>query len=617
MPGGLIQLSAYGSENQYINGNPQITYFKSVYKRYTNFAMENIEVPLSGPDELAWDMPIKLKAKIPRNADLITNMYLRVYIPPIFSSTLKKFAWVKEVGFVMIDYVDLYIGGQKIQRLTGSFANIQFQLENSQEKQNALKRLVGGDIALSYDMNFLGGYPGYHKTDNYTDNSGKTIKNKFYQTNPTIFERTLYIPLNFWFTKDPGLSLPMIALQYHDIEIEIQLRSARELYTVLEYDSSYYYYGSNKHYDSGDDLNSIRHRRNGNPNGWNGINPVENIDIKSFDTFTRKKPDPEDKFSHISNFIYGSYQDKTWDLKPILDINYVFLDECERKKFAQTSHRYLIQQVRKMSFEGNVGKTNHLLELYHPVKEIIFKTYRNDNDKRNEWDNTTNYQYSSGTNVYEFQTNHWFDAVNNEYTLLNRYKPFSNETIEYSDDRFQEFIFRYGPHGEACDPSQPLGFNIDSELISLKEIKNFKKIWKFDNAAFIPKIDALNYRQYHTHCIDGAYIKFNGNYRQQERDEQFWASIQPYQYHSAIPREGIYSYSFSLFPEKFQPSGACNMSRLKNIELSIDYKIPPLNDNKIAYGNQKYQWEYNTDVFIVSYNILNITGGMAGLVFGN
>lgn len=617
MPGGLIQLSAYGSENQYINGNPQITFFKSVYKRYTNFSLENIEVPLSGPDELAWDMPIKLKTKIPRNADLISNMYLRLDLPPIFSTEEMNFAWSKDLGFVLIDYVDLYIGGQKIQRLTGNFANIQFQLEHSQEKKHAIKRLIGGDSFLSYDAVYPGGYPGFNSTNEYQDSSGKTIKNKFFQTAPAIFKRALFIPLDFWFTKDPGLSLPLIALQYHDIEIEIQLRSARELYTVLEVDKTYYYYGSNKHYNSGSGMESIVHRRNGNPNGWNGIMPIKDVDIRSFTTYRRVKPDVMKKTHHISNFVRGSYDSKTWSLNPVLDIKYVFLDECERKNFAQTSHQYLIQQVNKISFDGNIGSTNHLLELYHPVKEIIFETYRDDNIERNEWSNTSNYQYNTGYDIYEYQTSYWFDAIENENKSIGRFNPLSDENTPTIDDRFQEFIFRYGPHGESCDPSCPLGFNINSELLTLEQIMHFKDIWKFEKAAYIPKIDSLNYEQYHTHCINGGFIKFNGNYRQQERVVEYWDSVQAYQYHTSIPNEGIYSYSFSFFPEKFQPSGACNMSRLKNVEFNIEYKIPPLNNSEIRYGNRKYKWMYNTNFFVVNYNILNLTGGMGGLVFGN
>ena len=109
MPGGLLQLSAYGSENQYLNGNPQITFFKLVYKRYTNFSMESIEVNLQGSSDLSFDKSIKLKAKIPRNADLLANMYLKLKLPNIFSDDQKQFYWIKKLGLNIIDYCEIFI----------------------------------------------------------------------------------------------------------------------------------------------------------------------------------------------------------------------------------------------------------------------------------------------------------------------------------------------------------------------------------------------------------------------------------------------------------------------------------------------------------------------------
>ena len=85
MPGGLIQLNAYGAQNQYLNGNPQMTFFKSVYRRYTNFAIENIRLELDGPNELSMEKTCTLRAKIDRNGDLISKMYFSFNLPDILS----------------------------------------------------------------------------------------------------------------------------------------------------------------------------------------------------------------------------------------------------------------------------------------------------------------------------------------------------------------------------------------------------------------------------------------------------------------------------------------------------------------------------------------------------
>ena len=136
MPGGLLQLSAYGSENQYLNGNPQITFFKSVYKRYTNFSMESIEVNLQGSNDLSFDKSIKLKAKIPRNADLLANMYLKLKLPNIFSDDQKQFYWIEKLGLNIIDYCEIFIGGSRIERLDGQFLDLYYQLLLDKKKKD-------------------------------------------------------------------------------------------------------------------------------------------------------------------------------------------------------------------------------------------------------------------------------------------------------------------------------------------------------------------------------------------------------------------------------------------------------------------------------------------------
>ena len=109
MGGGLIQLSAYGSENEYLNGNPQISFFKTVYKRHTNFAIQNINVALLGAKELNFDTSIKVKTKIPRNADLIKSIFLQVNLPDIISSKEDNFYWIKGIGLAMLNDIDIYI----------------------------------------------------------------------------------------------------------------------------------------------------------------------------------------------------------------------------------------------------------------------------------------------------------------------------------------------------------------------------------------------------------------------------------------------------------------------------------------------------------------------------
>ena len=766
MGGGLLQLAAYGSENQYINGNPQITFFKIVYKRHTNFAMETIEVPLEGPDELSFTNSIRLKVKIPRNGDLIAHMYFRFKIPDSASDDIRKFYWTRQLGLSIIDYVNIYIGGQKIETLDGSYLDLTNQLTVSKSKQSVFADMIGDNSFMSYLASYKSGYyPGfdfvryYDKPDEDEAIPGSSINKrcitKFYNSPAGIFERHFNIPLNFWFVRNPGLALPLIALQYHDIEVDLQLKPAKDLYTILEDDKKYYYYEDEDNlyndivqidgedidyryssiytdkgpeykltladpfsfsrgerifqkignkiisaivrfntdnsvnlmvlipgelkfqlnekiykisYHGGDDhlttvinigaanysnlstlpgaSGSIERIKAARERAANRINIIGE-DYKGLKTFTpkiRKAPNPVSKQDHISNFLYGQYYDKTWDFEPILDINYIFLDNEERRVFAEISHHYLIEQVVKVEKKGLQGESSVELETYHPVKEIIFTASRDDNSERNEWLNTSTWPIKpSGSYDHPFDwQDHWWthccdvaEGITND--LIIEQGPISFEhpidgTILC--DRFQELLFRFGPNGEAGDTALDsqdsiLGFTIQ-ERHSLYSLDVFKQItegtskWLFTAAADIPRIDNDNYEIYRRNPLISARIKFNGQVREEIHRHEFYSQVQAYQYHTSNPNQPIYVYSFALNPEKYQPSGICNMSMIKTIEFDINLKKTPISKiQKISekkYGNGMNvtrEWLYDVEFYIIGYNILNIMGGMGGLTFAN
>ena len=641
MPGGLLQLSAYGSENNYINGNPQITFFKSVYKRYTNFSMEMIEVSLEGPNELSYMNSIKLKAKIPRNADLISNMYFKFRLPDIHSNSKQQFYWCKGVGLSMIDYVDLFIGGSKIERLEGKYLDIEHNLTNNIEKKKMFNKLVGYEDVITYSAkNMEGYYRGINGNSYIYGNPENTTTpsniNKFYNSPPSIFEQNYYIPLNFWFSRHFGLALPLIALQYHDVEIEIQLKPLRDLYTILKPLQKYYYYTNNNHldYSSGQVISPM------DPSTTR-TTASSNLNLKSFTTYIREKPDSISTITgqeqHISHFIYNRFIDKTFDFRPLLDINYIFLDSNERNIFAQNSHEYLITQVHKVEQHGLQGKKIVELETFHLCKEIIWVASRSDNSMRNEWLNyTTHTNQLSGEldEMFSWQDSWWMNCVNVSSNTPITFNHITDGLIIC--DRFQELLFRFGPHGEASLPMdlitmqpitpQPtadktiLGFTINATdtMYDLETILEFRNIWLFTPPSQIPLINYSNYIDYEVNPIKSVLIKYNGYIRQEKRYKKFYNTIQPYQYHTANSNQPIYLYSFSLEPEKYQPSGACNFSRIKTIEFDIELKHTPISKKQIR-GTRTITRDYNfnVDFYFINYNILKIMGGMGGLGFGN
>ena len=231
MPGGEIQLSAYGSENQILTGNPQITFFKETFKRYTNFAMEHIDILIEGSNELSFTGTTTMRVKIPRNADLLKSLYLRLQLPDIYSGQ-EEFYWTRAVGLAMINHVDLFIGSTRIERLNGEFLDIWSQVHHSHEKRKQFQTLVGDIPELSYHE-----YDEYYRQFSYTESIGSK-KHKFYNGIPSITGRELHIPLNFWFMRNTGCALPLIALQYMDVEVVIEFKAVKDLYTILVEDES-------------------------------------------------------------------------------------------------------------------------------------------------------------------------------------------------------------------------------------------------------------------------------------------------------------------------------------------------------------------------------------------
>jgi hypothetical protein len=870
MGGGLLQLSAYGSENEYINGNPQITFFKTVYRRYTNFSIQSIEVPLEGNSQLSYENTLRLKTKIPRNADLMKTVFLQFTLPDIFSSEEDEFFWIKGIGASMINYIDIFIGGNKIERISGKYIWNINNLTTKTDKRFLFNKMIGNESDLSY-MNLEN--DNYIGSDNTKFTCNKEIR-KFYKTRPSISGRILTIPIPFWFTKNTGLAVPLISLQYHEISIEIDFKPVKDLYTIKKKDKMYYYYKNNKHYlhenittwdpsslnNSSESSNNttifqpnpteckpeppkpeppnpneckpeppnpneckpdppkpevnecitenniskltfnnldknsmynknfysnslmnstkksngkfiningkfvaatkINETKLSNMDSWdfessttidetklsnmdswdfkssttindtfsedfnrtsNSILDIENAssltnpsisenassltnpsigenassltnpsigenassltnpsigenassstDISSTDissninthnhiifnnsfqqrlntlenkvykindirqnaflegnlgqfwSYVRKKPQ-SNKEDHISNFIYNSYKDMTWNHNATLIVEYIFLDVDERKIFAKQDHEYLIEQVITMEELDLLPKSQICLELYHPVKEILFTFHRNDNYQRNEWLNSTSLPYNIADKKknyqYYLQNSWWFDCCKTE--LFNPINIVIN-CEKIICDRFQELLFRYGPYGEAGIPSGSLlGFTIENKhtLYTLKEIKQFKNVWLFTEACSIPMIDKYNFNNYVLNPLKTMQIKFNGSVREDKKTFHYYSYIQPYLYHTKATCEPIYTYSFSLEPEKYQPSGSCNFSRLNNIVFDIELQETPINNKDVKLGkNVSRDYEYNGEFYVVNYNILRISNGMAGIVFSN
>jgi hypothetical protein len=283
MGGGLMQLVAYGAQDVYLTGNPQITFFKVVYRRHTNFAIESIEQTFNGTAAFGR----KCTATISRNGDLIHKMYLQTTLPAQTGAASQYFKWAENVGHALIKNVEVEIGGQKIDKHYGDWLNVWSELTVTEDQREGFDRMIGADLCRAANA----------ENGNAAD---------AFAAGSSLSARTLYIPLQFWFNRNPGLALPLIALQYHEVKINFDLRPLTEI--------------------SG-------HTTNG------------------------------------TVYAAGSGSLSSTSLW----VDYIYLDTDERRRFAQVSHEYLIEQLQ-FTGEETVTRTSKTatLNFNHPVKELVW-----------------------------------------------------------------------------------------------------------------------------------------------------------------------------------------------------------------------------------------------------
>ena len=203
MGGGLMQLVAYGAQDIYLTGNPQITFFKVVYRRHTNFAIESVEQTFTGNA----DFGTKSSVTVSRSGDLIHKVFLQVTLP-----AQKPYDYyINDIGHFIISQVDIEIGGQLMDRHYGDWLHIWAQLTVSGAHWEGYNKLIGQTQTKPGDGQ-LGGLQ--------TSNGAATQVDQ---------DRTLYIPLEFWFCRNIGLALPLIALQYHEVKLTVTFASLKSI----------------------------------------------------------------------------------------------------------------------------------------------------------------------------------------------------------------------------------------------------------------------------------------------------------------------------------------------------------------------------------------------------
>jgi len=492
MGGGLMQLVAYGAQDIYLTGNPQITFFKVVYRRHTNFAIETVPQSLTG-DVTAGTTEKICSSIISRNGDLITNLY-------VTSST---------VGIIngdnIIEEATIEIGGQRIDKHYKEWMQIWSELTIPESKIIAYKNMIG---SFNHKLNNTG-----------TTGSGM-----------------VQIPLLFWFCRNPGLALPLIALQYHEVKIKLTL-------------------GKNT-----------------------------NIGEPSSVTFYTESPSSCDAVVDL------------W-------VDYIYLDTDERRRFAQVSHEYLIEQLQRIE---SSNKTTHNLNLNHPVKEIIWtspminayvdaKIQLNGHDRFREQEEEYfqlrqpfNYHTSiPGTNLSLRENSGLiYENINSNLKLKN-ITNFINSAATLASGQ-AKLINGKLTFFTTDEPSLLIGDILMLTSSNSTQILNITEITS-SNSQKTYRVNYSKNDQFHSNNVSQS----TGTIKVISRLQN------PLSRCSSLNKR-INIYSFSLQPEEHQPSGTCNFSRIDNAKLIF---------NSEPGGN--------INIYATNYNVLRIMSGMGGLAYSN
>lgn len=330
-----MQLVAYGAQDIYLTGNPQITFFKVVYRRHTNFSMESIQQTFNGQA----DFGRRVTCTISRNGDLVHRMYLQVTLPQWQAAP--GYGWADWIGHALIKNVEVEIGGQRIDKQYGEWLHVWNELTQCAGKKLGYGSMVGQDVK-GYG-NFLvgdGGTTGVTQYDRY-DVAHDTVG--------IVPKTTLYVPLEFWFNRNPGLALPLIALQYHEVKINIEFNDKNNCVDV-----------------------NVKAFTGANAGALTGS-------AQSGDAVK-----PFDGTGSLLRDVAPSIGEAT------LYVDYIYLDTDERRRFAQVSHEYLIEQLQFTGDETAIkGANKFKLNFNHPCKELIWVTRSGESEGYNQWFNFT------------------------------------------------------------------------------------------------------------------------------------------------------------------------------------------------------------------------------------
>jgi hypothetical protein len=564
MAGGLLNLTATGSANVILTGNPTKTFFKVVYSKYTNFGLQKFRLDYDGQRDLRLTTSSTFQFKVKRHADLLMDAYLCITLPDIWSpiyqpclqTTFKwgayDFRWIRDLGTHMIENISITCGSTVLQSYSGAYLAALIERDFPESKKHAFN-MMSGNIPEVYNPANAHGRSNAYPSSYYV---GDGIN-----AEPSIRGRVLYVPINAWFMIDSRCAFPLVALQYNELYINVTIRPIQELFQVRDV------------FDWG--------------NRFPYVQPDFTQPQFGMYRFLQSPPGVNLDAVNYEN------QQVSWNADVHLLATYCFLSDDERKKIALEDQVYLVKDVFEYKFDNLVGTKTVSLTSNGMISNWMWHLQRNDVNLRNEWSNYSNWPYR--------------ELPNDIYGA-----PIGSTTVngvEVLSPAFNGNYYSVGPGLNPPDEQRITGTNTGYYITGEFNTENIHDI------------------------MVTMGINLNGVYRENTLPAGVYDFVDQYARSNGSGKRGLYCYSFGLnsSPFEYQPSGAMNLSRFKDINLEVTTIIPtisPLNKNYQVVcdpsgniiGINKQNWRlfdytFNMTLYEERYNIFSVIGGNCGMLF--
>jgi len=366
MGGGLLNIISYGNQNIMLNGNPSKTFFKTVFAKYTNFGMQKFRLDYDGQRTLKLNEDTHLTFKVPRHGELFMDAFLVFNLPDIWSPIIPpssttdcwrpyQFRWIRHLGANIIKKARIVIGGQTIQEFSGEYLKNMVDRDFNGDKKDFFNKMTGHEEELykpEVAFNRFNRYP-----HSFFLNS---------PLEPSLRGRTIYVPLHFWFMNSAKMAIPLVSLQYHEMQIVLELRPIRELFTI-------------------NDVSLTKEQ------GFSHmpIQPNFTNEYHSMYRFLQQPPNFTLESSSYAN------RNALWDSDIHLMTTYAFLTDEESRAFAANEQRYLIKDIHESKYTNITGSRRVRIDTNALVSSWMWNFRRSDAYKRNEWSNYSNWDYEN------------------------------------------------------------------------------------------------------------------------------------------------------------------------------------------------------------------------------